>query len=359
MLETLREFALAQMADTEEALVRQRYIAWFTTRADQKMALSLADIRQDHDNFRGALAAAIAKEDAQAAYALCIKLVWYWELHGHLREGVGLVRAALAMPADTSLRFDLLERMSTLAFQVHEFDVATEFAGQLHRLALAQNDPLKVARSLNLQGRILIEQGELDRAEALLEEDAEIARQIPHLFNPGSPLAQRGEIALARGEGEVAAHHWRTALSLLTSTKGDLYTDIFAAMAHTGLAELALLHNDSVQARRELRQVLPYARLYLRRLHCLLVTLSGLLLTPSPAPSIPAAVTLLGAVAAIGERTGNTLSPFHQRLIAERSAAAQHLLSQQEWQTAWQVGYAWTPAQAAAEAERWLGLDSG
>ena len=130
MLEMIREFALTQMADTEQLLVQQRHIAWFSARADQKLALSLADIRQDHDNFRGALAAAIAKEDAQAAYTLCIKLVWYWELHGHLREGITLVRAALALPVDTPLRFALLERMATLAFQVHEFDVATEFAGQ-------------------------------------------------------------------------------------------------------------------------------------------------------------------------------------------------------------------------------------
>ena len=100
MLEMIREFALIQMADTEQALVQQRHIAYFTARADQKLALSLADIAQDHDNFRGALTGAIAKQDAQAAYRLCIKLVWYWELHGYLREGVSLVRAVLAMAVD-------------------------------------------------------------------------------------------------------------------------------------------------------------------------------------------------------------------------------------------------------------------
>ncbi|MBX3051806.1 MAG: helix-turn-helix domain-containing protein [Caldilineaceae bacterium] len=354
MLEMIREFALSQMTDTELALVQQRHIAWFSARADQKLAHSLADIRQDHDNFRRALVTAIAKEDAQSAYRLCIKLVWYWELHGHLREGICLVHAALALSVDTPLRFELLERMSTLAFQTHEFDIATEFAGQLQSLALAHNDPLERARVLNLQGRILIEQGDLYRAEAVLQESEQIARRISHIFNPGCPLAQLGELALIRGERETARGHWRAALPLLTSAEGDLYAGIFIAMAHTGLAELALTQNDPAQARHELRQVLPYARLYLRRLHCLLVALAGHLLTSAPTASVPAAVKLLAAVDGISERTGDTLSPFHQRLIAERSAAAQQLLPPHEWRTTWQVGHAWTPAQAIAEVERWL-----
>ncbi len=262
---------------------------------------------------------------------------------------------------DTPLRFDLLERMATLAFQVHEFDVATEFAGQLQSLALAHNDPLERARVLNLQGRILIEQGELDRAETTLEDNEQLARQIPHLFNPGCPLAQLGEIALARGEGEMAARQFHAALTLLSSAEGDLYTGIFVAMAHTGLAELALVDSNPAQARHELRQVLPYARLYLRRLHCLLVALAGLLLTPlptTPTETAQSAATLLGVIAGLGERTGDTLSLFHQHLIAARTATAQQLLTEYEWQAAWQQGHAWTPAQAVAQAERWLAAET-
>lgn len=44
-------------------------------------------------------------------------------------------------------------------------------------------------------------------------------------------------------------------------------------------------------------------------------------------------------------------------LIAQRRESAQRLLTQHEWQTAWQVGHTWTLAQAVAEAEKWLTLD--
>ncbi len=360
MLAMMREFALAQLASSERDLLQQRHTAYFVAQADGKLTVTLAAIAADHDNFRMALAAAIAAQDAHAAFTLCINLVWFWEMHGHLREGVSLVRAALALPTETPLRFDLLERMSTLAWQVHQFDVALEFAEQAVTLAHRHGDPVEQARTLNLLGRIWLEQGAYERAAALFVENVQLARPLLHLFNPGCPLAQLGEIALARGEWATAQAQLQEALTLLTRGEGNLYTGIFVAMAHTDLAELALIQHDAAQARHELQQVLPYARRYLRRLHCLLVTLAGLLLTPLPAParSTPqAAATVLGAIAGLGERTGDTLSPFHQRLIAERTAYAQPLLPQHDWQVAWQHGHAWTPAQAVAAVERWLSSD--
>lgn len=116
-----------------------------------------------------------------------------------------------------------------------------------------------------------------------------------------------------RGDWANAARHLQEARSFLTRAEGNLYTGIFVAMTHTDLAELALVHNDPTQARQELAQALPYARHYLRRLHCLLVTLVGLMVTSSPSATVPA-VTLLGALAGLESRTGDTLSPFHQRL---------------------------------------------
>ena len=357
MLTMIREFALAQMGSAERSLVQQRHTAYFVAQTDQQLAVTLAAIAQDHDNFRTALTTAIAAQDTHAAFTLCINLVWFWELHGYLREGISRVRATLAMPAETHLRFDLLERMATLAFQVHQFDVATEFVEQLFVLAHTDGDPLGLARTLNLHGRILIEQGAFDQAEATLQANAQLARQLAHRFNPGCPLAQLGEIALARGDWANAARHLQEALAFLTRAEGDLYTGIFVAMTHTDLAELALVHKDPTQARQALQQALPYARHYLRRLHCLLVTLVGLMMTSSPSATGQAAM-LLGALAGLESRTGDTLSPFHQRLIAERMSHARQRLSQQQWDDAWQIGYGRTPVQLIDDAAQWLTMET-
>jgi hypothetical protein len=139
-----------------------------------------------------------------------------------------------------------------------------------------------------------------------------------------------------------------------------LAVGIYVAIARTALAEIALAHDNYAQVRHELSQVLPYARLHMRRLHCLLVALAGLLLATlhtTRTEDAQTAAALLGAIAGVCERTGASLSPMHQGLIAQRSDCAQRLLTQREWQAAWQVGHSWTLAQAVVEAEIWLAMD--
>ena len=359
MLAMIREFALAQMSAAERVATQQRHTAYFVAQT----VLNLDGIALDHANFRAALGWAMAAQDVHAALTLCIKLCWFWETRGYLREGITLGRAVLTMAAgvDLDLRIDALERVSTLVWQGHQFDVALQLAEEAATLARSNDRPGKLALALNLLGRILIEQGNYAHAEAALQESTQLARQVPHLFNLGCSLTMLGELALVREDWEVAQVHLAQAIPFLVSESDSLYVGVFVAMAHTYLAEVALANGDPHQARRELRQALPKARLYIRRLRCLLVTLAGLLLSTihnTPTEDAQAAATLLGAEAALGEQTDAPSLLLYQPLIAQRSESAQRLLSQSQWQTAWQVGHTWTLAQAVAAAEKWLGMST-
>ena len=185
----------------------------------------------------------------------------------------------------------------------------------------------------------------------------QLARQATHLFNPGCPLTMLGELALMHGDWAAAQIHLAQALPFLAKESDSLYVSVFVAMAHTNLAEVALADGNANQARHELWLALPHARLYIRRLRCLLVTLAGLLLDTTQAQEVAAPAELLGAVAGLGERLGDPLSPLYQTLIAQRSEYAKRLQPQSQWQAAWQVGRTWTSAQAVAAAEKWLVLD--
>lgn len=376
MLEMVREFALSELSRTEQGYersqVQQRHTAYFVDQAtvqptaqsviDVPDSLQTAPIAPDYDNFCAALARAMTDQDGHAALTLCSKLGAFWETEGYLHEGTRLTQAVLAMPTarDTRLRLATLERISILAWQAHQFDTALTFAEQAQGLAQEMGQPEVLVRTLNLTGRIFLEQGDYDHADVVLRECLQLSGPIAEHFNPGCPLALLGEVALVRGDRQRAAAYLQQALIALAKTEKTLYVGLFVATAHTDLAELALLNDQPMVARYELRRALPYARLTMRRLRCLLVALVGLLLTPlpiTPTAHHQAASTLFGAIAGLGERTGDTLSPFHQRLIAERSASAQPLLSPHEWQATWQRGHAWTPAQAADAAERWLTLN--
>ncbi len=356
MLEMIREFALAHMSSVEQTTVRQRLIAYFVTQAATNPVTNLEAIARDRDNFRTALLWAIDAHDTHAALTLCLNLSWFWETHGYLREGMALARSALAISesVDTPLRMDVLERVSTLAWQAHQFDLALHYVEQITTLAHSHGRPEELAIVFNTLGRIYIEQGDYVRAKVALQESMQFAREVPHLFNPGCPLAQLGELALTRGDRETAQTLLARAVTQLAGDEKGLFVPIHVAIAHTNLAEVALAHGNPVQARHELRQGLPYALSYMRRLHCLFVTLAGLLL----AEDAQVSARLLGAVAGGCERTGASLSPMHQALIAQRGDYAQGLLTQSEWQAAWQVGHSWTLAQAVQEAEKWLAMDS-
>jgi predicted ATPase/transcriptional regulator with XRE-family HTH domain len=361
MLEMIREFALAQMGKEERAEVQQRFVNHFaaSARAAKHLNTAIDNTVSDYANFRAALIWATAAQDAQAALTLSVPLGLFWETHGHLKEGIMLMQAALVLPqaVDVRLRFDVLERMSVLTFQHHQFDLALEVIGQATDLARAQDEPELLARALNILGRILIEQGDYEPATTVLQECVDVAYASPSRFSPGCPLIQLGEIALAADDLAIAEERITQALPLLASAEDSMYADRFLAMAHTHLAEIALARGNRRQTRFELRQVLPYVHLHVRRLHFLLVTLAGLLLSTDNVmhtSSVVDAAAMLGAEARLVERTGDSLSPVYQVLLAQRAVAAQQSLSRHEWQVAWNVGYTWTSAQAITEAEKWL-----
>lgn len=356
MLAMMREFALAQMSYQERMTTQQRHAAYFVGQPADDHAVAC-----DYANFRAALVWTIAAHDAQRGLTLCIKLDRFWARHGYWREGITLARAALEISTAVAarLRLDVLECVASLAWQSHQLDIALEFAEQATTLAQRNGRPEERALALNLLGRIFIEQGNYHRAEVVLQESTQAAQQVPHLFNPGCPLAQLGEVALARGDWAVAQIHLTQAVTYLASGQGWLL-GAFVAIAHTILAEVALAYGNLNQARHELRQALPHARLSIRRLRCWLVTFTGLLLTivhTTPTEDAQTVATLLGAEAGLGMQTDTPSLRLYQPLIAQRRESAQRLLTPDQWQTAWQSGRTWTAAQSVAIAEKWLTLD--
>ncbi len=352
MLEIVHEYARAQLAAEEGTAVQQRFIRYFADNA----AHGLDEIAVEYPNFRAALLLAIGAQGVRPALLLCRKLAWFWEANGYLREGLVLARAALAVPGpvEPDLRIDALERVSPLAWKGHQFDEAIQLAEEAAALARANNRPGKLALALNQLGRILLEQGEYDRAEVVLQEGLHAARQNPALSNQGCPLTLLGELALPRGELAAATAYLARAVPLLQGGESSSLVGAHVAMAHTDLAEASLAHGDPLRAQHELHLALPIARISVRRLRCLLVVLTGLGLIARRSRQngrMGGLAELCGAVAGLGDRSGERLSPFYQALASERSDCTQRLLAPREWEAAWKRGYTMTLAQAAAAAE--------
>ncbi len=107
MLETIRTFALRQLADDgSEAAVRRRHAMAMLALAEEALphlpgagqARWLDRLALDHANLASALRWAIDAGDIDTAQRLSFATWRYWQIGGHLREGRALADAVVDMP---------------------------------------------------------------------------------------------------------------------------------------------------------------------------------------------------------------------------------------------------------------------
>lgn len=102
LLVTVREFALARLADAGETdVVRTHHLAVHLDRADARAALVATDMdawrtstRADHPNARAAVEWGLTRDDPDPARRLAVRLAWFWESHG--ADGLQLLDRAVA-----------------------------------------------------------------------------------------------------------------------------------------------------------------------------------------------------------------------------------------------------------------------
>jgi predicted ATPase/class 3 adenylate cyclase len=156
MLETIREFAIAQAVDRGrwEAL-RDRHLEVFASMAEGSGPLVMGSdkrrwldrLEEDHDNLRAALSWAVERGQAEAALPMVASLWRFWQMRGHLVEGLERVEVALALPAareHPQARADALSAAAGLAYWLAD----TERARALYQEEIAAREELGDRRGL-------------------------------------------------------------------------------------------------------------------------------------------------------------------------------------------------------------------
>ncbi|MGH2392798.1 MAG: ATP-binding protein, partial [Candidatus Limnocylindria bacterium] len=135
MLETIREFALAQLEESgEREELARRHAEHFLSRAEAtepELTTSpeaVEGIDHDHDNYRAALAWAVATDDADLGMRLGYALWRFWQLRGHLSEGRMWFDRLFALPsagARTTARAKGLTGAAGIAYWQNDYPAAT------------------------------------------------------------------------------------------------------------------------------------------------------------------------------------------------------------------------------------------
>jgi predicted ATPase/DNA-binding SARP family transcriptional activator len=155
MLETIREYAAEQLAESGEAdRARRRHAAVFLDLAEQERDLAI--LAAEHDNFGAALEWSLACED-ETAPRLAAALGSFWLSRGFYHEGHSwLERALAAVASDGGQRADLLRLLGWVAY----------VAGDLERASAVFAEGRRVAEAVGLAAaaaRIGVVQAEIGR----------------------------------------------------------------------------------------------------------------------------------------------------------------------------------------------------
>jgi non-specific serine/threonine protein kinase len=214
MLETVREFAAEQLAESgEEDATRAAHAAFFAALAEQARTGMLgpdeaawhARLSVEHANVRAALGWLLERGEAETALAMAVGVRRFWEFRYHYAEGIGWLERALAAagPAPTRGRGWGLRSLGNLVFVNGDARRATSLNEEALAIFRAEGDDEGVNMALASLAIVQTALGELTAARAAAEEGLLVSRRIGD--ERGEAYALRGIAFAASVAGDLVA----------------------------------------------------------------------------------------------------------------------------------------------------------
>jgi predicted ATPase/class 3 adenylate cyclase/DNA-binding XRE family transcriptional regulator len=247
MLETIREYALGRLEDSDEAdAVRRQHAAYFLALAEEDGPAGgdvhpkawLDQMALEHDNLRAALAWAFGGGDVELGCRLVVALNTFWD-RAYWNEGWRWREAALEQSSGVapSIRAMLLLQAGMNAWQNADWEPArtrrdealalfraagdrSGIAGALHALGMYADDDAQaatlfeaslalyrelgdqhgIAGTLHHLGDAVRDQGDTARGAALLEESLALHRELGDTVGVSNDLNGLGDVACGQGD---------------------------------------------------------------------------------------------------------------------------------------------------------------
>jgi predicted ATPase/DNA-binding CsgD family transcriptional regulator len=364
MLETIREFALAQLtASGEDDETSRRHAAYFLTVAAGAQSAywgrTPGDWRgrltSELENFRAALDWSLDRGEIELALQLACALEPLWWMLGHHAEGRQWLGRALAAGDDISpaLRVEALRLKGLAAAAQSDYAGAVALAGEARSLAAQYEDGAGEARAMFVLGLAANHAGYKDLAWAHFEDALARFRRLDdrgwmgwtltylagttHLdFRTGSP----DPAALAQAERDLDE-----ALALFREMghRPGIARAVHVLSGHAckqgDYARAVPLVHETIRLRLELGQIWSLASSF--------ADLADVALATGRAEQ---AARLWSAAMALRERQSYPLETGWLAVHERRMNAVRNALRPEVYDAAWEAGYALTLEEAVAEA---------
>jgi Tetratricopeptide repeat len=331
MLETIREYAVERLLESEEeAALRQRHAQYYLTLAETaepllrgpEQAVWLERLVAEYDNLRAVLAWSTATPTAGTlGLRLAGALWWFWYRQGLLSEARAWFDAVLASPharAQPAARVKALWAAGHLALFQSDYARARALLADSLALGRAVGDASGVAYALTFAGYVELLYGDAAAQQALFDEG--VARLRAGGDRWGLALALNGlsVAALFRGEPQVAAERLEESVTLFRA----LDDHWGLAMVLTSLAHLVLGQGDAGRARAHYQESLALVRATGDR-YLLLLALMGLGFASGAQRDDAQAVACFGACLPLVQEVGK---PSDGAAVLQCLAAAERRL---------------------------------
>jgi predicted ATPase/DNA-binding CsgD family transcriptional regulator len=354
MLETVREYALERLKESDQANVQlDRHARHFLAFAEDAApgleggaAVALfGRVEEEHDNLRAALEYFVGCGDAVREVRLVAAIWRFWFNHGYWDESRRVLEHALASsPGVTSDRVRALHGASWVALRQEDVDVATSLAEEGLRLSRELDDVRLIGRSLRYLAGPVQRAGDRDRAAALYEESARLSRSTGDLHNAATVVNNLAVARIEAREYRRATQLSEDALAMNRALSNDSASSV--NLLNLGDAELAL--GDLPRAATHLAESLATAGAVGFR-EVITEALYGLAGVAGAGGEHRRAAVLLGAASRAGD-FGHTLEDFERRLYERTVEAARRALGVEALDAAMEAGHAMTLDEAIAFA---------
>lgn len=356
MLETLREYALEQLAARGEMeILRRRHATYYLALAEQaalelngpQQPVWLERLEREHDNLRTALAWALNNGMGDLAMRLGGALWRFWWIRGHLSEGRHWMEQVLIYSdtADTQVQARALNGLGVLAFTQGDHELAQRCVETSLSLYRTLGDEERIADALIILGIITTYyQRDYQRAQELLDESIRLSRRCRDTAKIVRATASLGFVQMAQRQYVEAQQCFAESLPYYREHGLISYT----AVTLLWLGLIAVYQNEYGQAYTCFEESMRLNQ-QLGHTEGMLDCLQGLAHLVAAARPLCAA-RLLGAVEKSRERLQISKTGNEVLLSMENIAAAQAQMAPERWAAAWAEGCALTLEQAIAEA---------
>ena len=215
MLETVREYGLERLAESEEKeALRRNHSNFYLAMAKEvepelhrhNQVMWMDQLEVEHDNLRAVLEWSLESGEVENALRLSCDLWWFWFIRGYFSEGLDWMERALSLDKgiSKSVRARALTWGGCMAWWVGDLERMGEMLRESLALSRQLGDKVGLGWSLNFSARFDQAKMNYDRAVELGEESLKLFQEVRDKFGTGWSYILLGDVARSQGDNERA-----------------------------------------------------------------------------------------------------------------------------------------------------------